>query len=101
MEITRETKLSDLLVRYPWLKEELAKVNDKFKMLKLQIKKSCKKQQAGDKKNVKFKRKNVRKFIDLICGVLLREEKPAQMPGDHDSTLFQIPLDLFREWNII
>ena len=43
MEITRETKLSDLLVRYPWLKEELAKVNDKFKMLKLQIKKSCKK----------------------------------------------------------
>ena len=33
MEITKETKLSDLLGRYPWLKEELSKVNDKFKML--------------------------------------------------------------------
>ena len=33
MEITKETKLSDLLDQYPWLKEELSKVNDKFKML--------------------------------------------------------------------
>ena len=33
MEITKETKLSDLLSQYPWLKEELFKVNDKFKML--------------------------------------------------------------------
>ena len=33
MEITKEAKLSDLLVQYPWLKEELSKVNDKFKML--------------------------------------------------------------------
>ena len=33
MEITKETKLSDLLSQYPWLKEELSKVNDKFKML--------------------------------------------------------------------
>ena len=33
MEITKETKLSDLLGPYPWLKEELSKVNDKFKML--------------------------------------------------------------------
>ena len=33
MEITKETKLSDLLGEYPWLKEELSKVNDKFKML--------------------------------------------------------------------
>lgn len=33
MEITKETKLSDLLGQYPWLKEELFKVNDKFKML--------------------------------------------------------------------
>ena len=33
MEITKETKLSDLLVQYPWLKEELSKVNNKFKML--------------------------------------------------------------------
>ena len=33
MKITKETKLSDLLGQYPWLKEELSKVNDKFKML--------------------------------------------------------------------
>ena len=33
MEITKETKLSDLLSQYPWLKEELSKVNDKFKLL--------------------------------------------------------------------
>ena len=33
MEITKETKLSDLPGRYPWLKEELSKENDKFRML--------------------------------------------------------------------
>lgn len=33
MEITKETKLSDLLARYPWLKEELSKMNERFKML--------------------------------------------------------------------
>ena len=33
MEITKETNLSDLLGEYLWLKEELSKVNDKFKML--------------------------------------------------------------------
>ena len=33
MEITKETKLSDLLGQYPWLKEELSKVSDKFRML--------------------------------------------------------------------
>ena len=33
MEITKETKLSDLLGQYPWLKEELSKVNERFKML--------------------------------------------------------------------
>jgi len=37
MEIIKETKLSDLLGRYPWLKEELSKVNDKFRMLKTPI----------------------------------------------------------------
>jgi prefoldin subunit 5 len=37
MEITKETKLSDLLDQYPWLKEELSKVNDKFRMLKTPI----------------------------------------------------------------
>ena len=33
MEINKETKLSDLIAQYPWLKEEMVKVNEKFKML--------------------------------------------------------------------
>ena len=33
MEITKDTKLADLIAQYPWLKEEMAKVNKKFKML--------------------------------------------------------------------
>lgn len=33
MDITKETKLKDILTEYPWLKDELVKVNDKFKML--------------------------------------------------------------------
>ena len=33
MNITKDTKLKDLLAEYPWLKEEITKVNDKFKML--------------------------------------------------------------------
>ena len=33
MEITKDTKLADLLAKYPWLKGEMAKVNEKFKML--------------------------------------------------------------------
>ncbi len=33
MEITKDTKLKDLISTYPWLKDEVAKVNDKFKML--------------------------------------------------------------------
>lgn len=33
MEITRDTKLKDLISTFPWLKEEIVKVNDKFKML--------------------------------------------------------------------
>ena len=33
MEITKETKLADLIAQYPWLKTEMAKVNEKFKML--------------------------------------------------------------------
>lgn len=33
-KITVETRLSDLLATYPWLKEEIAQVNPKFKMLK-------------------------------------------------------------------
>ena len=33
MYITRATKLKDLLLEYPWLKDEISKVNDKFKML--------------------------------------------------------------------
>ena len=33
MNITRETKLAELMKEYPWLREEIAKVNDKFSML--------------------------------------------------------------------
>ncbi len=33
MEITQETKLTDLLDRHPWLMDEMVKVNAKFKML--------------------------------------------------------------------
>ena len=33
MEITKDTRLADLIVQYPWLKSEMAKVNEKFKML--------------------------------------------------------------------
>jgi len=34
MTINRNTILSDILKRYPWLLKELIKVNDKFKMAK-------------------------------------------------------------------
>ena len=33
MEITKDTKLSDLIAQYPWLKAEIAQVNPKFRML--------------------------------------------------------------------
>ncbi len=33
MKITRDTKLKDIISTYPWLKDEITKVNDKFKML--------------------------------------------------------------------
>ena len=33
MEITKDTRLADLIAQYPWLKKEMAKVNEKFKML--------------------------------------------------------------------
>ena len=31
MNITKDTRLKDLISTYPWLKNEMAKVNDKFK----------------------------------------------------------------------
>ena len=37
MNITKETKLKDILIEYPWLKEEMVKVNDKFKMLNIPV----------------------------------------------------------------
>lgn len=33
MEITNKTKLKDLLSEYPWLKEEIVSIDDKFKLL--------------------------------------------------------------------
>ena len=37
MEITKDTRLADLIAQYPWLKGEMAKVNEKFKMLNSSI----------------------------------------------------------------
>ncbi|AMK15634.1 DUF1858 domain-containing protein [Methanobrevibacter olleyae] len=37
IKITSETKLSDILKEYPWLKDELVKISPKFKMLKTPI----------------------------------------------------------------
>ena len=33
MEINKDTKLIDLIAQHPWLKEEMVKVNEKFRML--------------------------------------------------------------------
>ena len=33
MDITKETKLADLFAVYPWLKDEMTKISDKFKLL--------------------------------------------------------------------
>ena len=33
MDITKETKLADLFAAYPWLKDEITKISDKFKLL--------------------------------------------------------------------
>lgn len=33
MQITRDTRLLDLINQYPWLKDELPKINERFKML--------------------------------------------------------------------
>ena len=33
MDITKETKLADLFAAYPWLKDEMTKISDKFKLL--------------------------------------------------------------------
>ena len=33
MQITRDTRLLDLINQDPWLKDELPKINEKFKML--------------------------------------------------------------------
>lgn len=37
MKVTKDTKLKDLIEAYPWLKEEVVKVNNKFKMLKTPV----------------------------------------------------------------
>ena len=37
MNITKDTKLKDFLMEYPWIKDEFIKINDKFKMLNTPI----------------------------------------------------------------
>lgn len=34
MNIDSNAKIADILSRYPWLLDELAKINDRFKMAK-------------------------------------------------------------------
>ena len=33
MKLTKDTKVADVFKEYPWLKDELIKMDDKFKML--------------------------------------------------------------------
>lgn len=37
INITKDTKLKDILMEYPWIKDEIIKINDKFKMLNTPI----------------------------------------------------------------
>lgn len=37
MELNSNTKIADILSQYPWLLDELAKINDRFKMAKTPI----------------------------------------------------------------
>lgn len=37
MDINSNTKIADILSQYPWLLDELAKINDRFKMAKTPI----------------------------------------------------------------
>ena len=37
MEIDRNTKLSDILKEYPWLPDELIKIDGRFKVLKTPV----------------------------------------------------------------
>lgn len=37
MKITEATKISEILQAYPWIKDELAKVDDKFKILQTPV----------------------------------------------------------------
>jgi len=37
MEITRDTKISDVLAQYPWLPDELVKIDERFKIIKTPI----------------------------------------------------------------
>lgn len=37
MEINRNTKLNDILIKYPWLPDELIKLDSRFKIIKTPI----------------------------------------------------------------
>ena len=49
MNITRETKLAELQREYPWLREEIVKVNEKFSMLNSPLGKVMEKRQPLQK----------------------------------------------------
>lgn len=44
MNITGDTKLSEILKEYPWLRDELPRMNDKFKLLNTPMGKIMEKQ---------------------------------------------------------
>lgn len=49
MELTKETKLSEILKEYPWMEDEAAKINEKFAVLKTPLGKLlAKKTTIGD-----------------------------------------------------
>ena len=37
MEINRNTKLNDILIKYPWLPDELIKLDRRFKIIKTPV----------------------------------------------------------------
>ena len=37
MEINRNTKLNDILIKYPWLPDELIKIDRRFKIIKTPV----------------------------------------------------------------
>ena len=72
MQITRDTRLLDLINQYPWLKDELPKINEKFKMLNTPMGKIM----MGKATIVEMSKKS-----GMDADTLIR--KPQQLIGSH------------------